>query len=441
MKAFMDKDFLLGNEPARILYHSYAADAPIIDYHCHISPAQIADDLRYENITQAWLGGDHYKWRLMRAAGVDEALVTGGAPDRDKFLAFAAVLPRAVGHPVYHWAHLELRRYFGYEGALNAQTAGDVWSLCNETLKTLSVRQVIRASHVEAICTTDDPLDDLEAHRRLAAEGFETAVRPGWRPDKAVLVEKPGFADYLGKLAALTGIPIRSVADVLAALTARLDVFHAVGCRISDHGLDQIPYAPDPAAAERALGTALSGGVPTAGDAESYQYEILHGLAVAYARRGWVMQLHAGALRNNNARMFARLGADTGYDAIGQAIRPDKLSAFLDALDKKDALAKTIVYSLDPNDNMMLTSLLGCFGRDGVPGKMQHGSAWWFNDSIPGMTSQLTGLATALPLGQFIGMTTDSRSFFSYTRHEYFRRILCNLVGGWADAGEADGDL
>ncbi|HBT65330.1 MAG TPA: glucuronate isomerase [Ruminococcaceae bacterium] len=442
MKAFMDKDFLLNNQMSQLLYDTYAKNLPIIDYHCHINPNEIAKDYQFRSITEAWLGGDHYKWRLMRANGVDEMLVTGNADDRDKFRAFAACLPKAVGNPIYHWAHMELRQYFGYQGVLNETTADQVFDLCNETLKTLRVRDIIRKSRVEMICTTDDPCDDLAAHKEIRGDaGFETKVLPGWRPDKAVNIHKEGFREYIAGLADIAGTPITDMSSLLEALKKRLDVFEAAGCRVSDHGLDYVPFAPGKEKeAEQALSAALAGNAVSPEMAEAYQFEVLKRLGREYARRSWIMQLHYGALRNNNSSMFAKIGPDTGYDAIGHAGDPSRIAGFLDSLNRDGNLPKTVLYSLNPNDNTMLTSIMGCFQKD-CPGKLQHGSAWWFNDTKTGMEVQLKNLAEQSLLGNFIGMLTDSRSFLSYARHDYFRRILCNLVGGWIEAGEMPNDM
>ena len=442
MKAFMDKDFLLNNQMSQLLYDTYAKNLPIIDYHCHINPNEIAKDYQFRSITEAWLGGDHYKWRLMRANGVDEMLVTGNADDRDKFRAFAACLPKAVGNPIYHWAHMELRQYFGYQGVLNETTADQVFDLCNETLKTLRVRDIIRKSRVEMICTTDDPCADLAAHKEIRGDaGFETKVLPGWRPDKAVNIHKEGFREYIAGLADIAGTPITDMSSLLEALKKRLDVFEAAGCRVSDHGLDYVPFAPGKEKeAEQALSAALAGNAVSPEMAEAYQFEVLKRLGREYARRSWIMQLHYGALRNNNSSMFAKIGPDTGYDAIGHAGDPSRIAGFLDSLNRDGNLPKTVLYSLNPNDNTMLTSIMGCFQKD-CPGKLQHGSAWWFNDTKTGMEVQLKNLAEQSLLGNFIGMLTDSRSFLSYARHDYFRRILCNLVGGWIEAGEMPNDM
>ncbi|MGI5894237.1 MAG: glucuronate isomerase [Candidatus Merdivicinus sp.] len=442
MRKFMDRDFLLNNPTAVTLFHDYAEKQPIIDYHCHINPAEIAEDRHFSTITEAWLGGDHYKWRIMRANGVPESCVTGDSTPYEKFEAYAAALSRAVGNPLYHWTHLELQRYFGYDGVLNEKTAPEVWELCNKKLETLSVREMIRVSNVETIVTTDDPIDTLDAHRRIREEkSCSAAVLPGWRPDKAANIAKPGFCEYLAKLSNVSGIAIHSVADVCAALANRMDYFETLGCKVSDHGLDAIPYAPNSeAVAEKALAKALAGETVSPAEEEAYQYAVLRFLGREYAKRGWIFQFHYGAVRNANSRMFAQLGPDTGYDCIGMPGNAAKIAGFLDTLEKDGGLPKTILYSLNPNDNAMLDSIIGCFQGTEAAGKIQHGSAWWFNDTKVGMEDQLTSLANLSVLGNFVGMLTDSRSFLSYARHEYFRRILCNLLGEWAESGQLPAD-
>ena len=443
MRSFLDRDFLLDTQTGAALFHDYAEKQPIIDYHCHINPAEIADDRHFETITEAWLGGDHYKWRIMRANGVPEEYVTGSAPAYDKFLAYAAALSRAVGNPLYHWTHLELQRFFGYDGILNEKTAPLVWELCNEKLKTLSVREMIRMSNVETIVTTDDPADNLADHRRIRDEGScPAAVLPGWRPDKAANIAKPGFTGYLRRLGDAAGLLIRSLDDLYAALSGRMDLFDSLGCRVSDHGLDAIPCAPgSESLAEGALRTALAGGSVSAAEEEAYQFAVLRFLGREYARRGWVFQFHYGAVRNTSSRMFAQLGPDTGFDCIGAPGNAAKIAGFLNTLEEDGGLPKTILYSLNPNDNAMLDSVIGCFQGTGARGKLQHGSAWWFNDTKTGMEEQLTSLANLSVLGNFVGMLTDSRSFLSYPRHEYFRRVLCGLLGRWAESGQVPADL
>lgn len=442
MKAFMDQDFLLESETARVLFHQYAKDMPIADYHCHVSPREIYEDKRFANITEVWLSGDHYKWRVMRANGVDEYYITGDATPYEKFLAFATSLPKAIGNPMYHWCHLELQRFFGYYGVLNADTAKEVWELTKEKLShpDMSVRGLIRMSRVAFIGTTDDPIDSLEWHEKLAQDStFETVVAPSFRPDKALNVEKPGFLAYIEKLSQASGIDIHDLKTLKAALKNRIEYFHAHGCKASDHGLDTIVWAPGNA--QMVLQKALTGKAVTPSEAEVLKTDLLLFCAKEYHRLGWVMQLHYNCIRNPNTAMFAKLGPDTGYDVIGPSNSALKLTALLNALYQENALPKTILYSLDPKDNEMLDTVIGAFGGDGIPGKMQHGSAWWFNDNRQGMIDQLTSLANLNLLGNFVGMLTDSRSFLSYTRHEYFRRILCNLIGKWVENGEYPADM
>ncbi len=444
MRQFMDENFLLTNEFARTLYHAHAAKMPVVDYHCHINPQEIYENRCFDNITQVWLGGDHYKWRLMRACGVPERLITGDAPDRDKFLAWASALPRAIGNPLYHWTHLELKRYFGYDGVLNAQSAEMVWELCNERLAQdgLRVRGIIEKSNVRVICTTDDPVDSLIWHEKIAEDATcPVRVLPAFRPDKAVNIDKAGFADYIAKLSDVSGIAIHGLETLREALRARLDFFDDHGCRASDHGLDAVVWQQaDDAQVDAVLRAALAGETVSAHDAACYQSAMLLFFAREYARRGWVMQIHYGALRNANGRMFDRLGPDTGYDCIDTPQTARALCALLDSLEREGALPRTILYSLNPNDNPVLTAALGCFQHEGVRNYVQHGSAWWFNDTCRGMQNQLENLADMSVLGNFVGMLTDSRSFLSYTRHEYFRRVLCQLIGQWVENGEYPAD-
>ena len=446
MKAFMDRDFLLSTEAAKRLYHDYAASMPIADYHCHIDPKDIWEDRRFETITQLWLGGDHYKWRLMRSNGIDEYYITGGAPDREKFQKFAESLPRAIGNPMYHWCHLELKNYFGYEGVLNGQTAEEVWSLCNEKLANapaMSARGLITGSNVAMVGTTDDPCSDLCWHEKLAAdESFPVKVCPSFRPDHALNIHKPGFREYIAKLEAVSGVSITSVADVRTALSQRIAFFDSHGCRAADHGLDYMMCAPiSEEAADAALTKALKGEPVTREESEGYQTALLIHCAREYARLGWVMQLHFSCMRNPNSRMMATLGPDTGFDCIAVTDSCAATYRLMDLLERDGSLPKTILYSLNPADNAWIGTLLGAFQSSEIPGKIQHGSAWWFNDHKIGMTEQLSSLANLSVLGNFVGMLTDSRSLLSYARHEYFRRILCSLLGGWMENGEYPNDI
>ena len=433
MKAFMDRDFLLCSETAKHLYHDYAADMPIIDYHCHLDPREICEDRQFENITQVWLGGDHYKWRLMRSAGVEEKYITGDASDREKFQKWAETLALAIGNPLYHWSHLELRNYFGYDGVLDGDTAEEVWQLCNEKLKSLSARKLIVSSKVKALCTTDDPADTLEWHRKLAEdESFPVKVLPSFRPDRALGIEKPDYLDYLKRLGEIT-----SFAQLAEILKERLSFFVSLGCRVSDHGMEGVPYAPaDEAVIEAIFQKRLRGELPSACEQEQFRTALLLELGREYHRLGVVMQLHFGVIRDNSHRVFRALGPDAGIDSIGDAPSIKELAAFLGALDDTGELPKTILYSLNPNDNAALVTVMGAFQTGETVGKLQHGSAWWFNDHKQGMIDQLTTLAADGFLAGFVGMLTDSRSFLSYARHEYFRRILCDLIGGWVENGE-----
>ena len=437
---FMTDDFLLKTETAKLLYHKYAENMPIVDYHCHINPQEIYEDRKFENITQVWLGGDHYKWRLIRSNGVNEDEITGNADAQVKFRHFAEMLPKAIGNPMYHWTHLELKKYFDYNGVLNGKTADEVFALCNEKLQKddMTVRSLIKKSNVSMIGTTDDPIDSLEWHKKLLEDkSFDVTVAPSYRPDKAVNVEKAGFAEYIGKLSVASGVEIKTVEDVKKALSNRLDFFCEVGCRATDHGLDYVVYSPaDDAAVENIFQTVMNGGTVSQEDADKYKTAIMLHLGKEYAKHGIVMQLHYGAQRNANGKMFDRLGADTGFDCISTKSCGEAITGFLNALASENALPKTILYSLNPQDNEMLGTILGCFQGTEAQGKIQHGSAWWFNDTKSGMEAQLKSLANLSLLGNFVGMLTDSRSFLSYTRHEYFRRILCNLIGEWVENGE-----
>lgn len=446
MKKFMDEDFLLSNETAKTLFHDYASKMPVIDYHCHINPQEIAENRKFENITQVWLGGDHYKWRLIRSCGVDEDFITGSkSTDREKFQKFAECLPRAIGNPLYHWTHLELQRYFGYYGVLNADTAEEVWNLCNQKLQEdgMSVRGLIKQSNVKAIATTDDPIDSLEWHKKLKDDPtFDVKVVPAWRPDKVMNINKADFSEYMKQLEIVSGTSIKSIADVKAALEKRMEFFNSMGCRASDHGLDYLIYNP---ASEEELDSILQKGLAgkalTQEEVDKYKYAILLFVGKKYAKLGWVMELHYGALRNTNDAMFQRLGADTGFDCIGTHFCADSTVKFLNELNKTGELPKTILYPLNPVDNAVIGSILGCFQGTLAPGQLQQGSAWWFNDTKTGMIDQMVNLANLGVLGTFAGMLTDSRSFLSYTRHEYFRRILCNLIGTWVENGEYPDDI
>lgn len=440
MKPFMNEEFLLSTPTAQKLYHEFSENMPILDYHCHINPQEIAEDRKFENITQVWLGGDHYKWRQMRSNGVDEYYITGAATDREKFQKWAETLGKAIGNPLYHWSHLELKRYFGYEGHLNGKTAEEVWNLCNAKLQEdgMSVRNLIRQSKVTLLCTTDDPIDSLKWHKMLKEdETFEVQVLPAWRPDKAMNLEKPEYTEYLKKLSDVSGVEVNSFETLKKAIVNRMEYFHENGCSISDHGLDYVMYAPTTEAeADAILKKRMAGENVTAKEAEKFKTAFMVFVGKEYHRLGWVMQLHYGCKRDNNRLRFAKLGPDTGYDCIGNAAPASQIADFLNSLNETDQLPKTILYSLNPNDNAVIGTILGCFQDSSAVGKIQQGSAWWFNDHKTGMREQMISLANLGLLGNFVGMLTDSRSFLSYTRHEYFRRILCELLGDWVENGE-----
>lgn len=444
MKKFLNKDFLLSNKTAQILYHEYAKDLPIIDYHCHVSPKEIFEDLHFDNITQVWLYQDHYKWRLMRSNGIDEHYITGNATDYEKFKNFAETLPKAIGNPMYHWCHLELRNYFGFDGVLNGETSKQVWNIANEKLKNgLSVRKLIENSNVTFIGTTDDPIDSLEWHKRLKEDkGFKTTVAPSFRPDKALNIEKEGWRDYINSLSQASGIEIKSLNDLEQAILNRIEYFNDNGCKASDHGLDKMVFRnTHRAEIERIFDVGMNGGILSENEIDKFKTSLIYLCAKKYAELGWVMQLHYNCVRNPNSVMFEKLGADTGFDCIGPDNSSRKLALLLDLLYKQNVLPRTILYSLDSNDNEFIDTIIGSFQGTEVAGKIQHGSAWWFNDNKQGMRDQFISLANLSLLGNFVGMLTDSRSFLSYTRHEYFRRILCNLIGELVENGEYPNDI
>ena len=444
MKAFMDKDFILQTQTAKNLYHDYAVKMPIIDYHCHINPKEIAEDRKFENITQVWLGGDHYKWRFMRSCGVEEKYITGNAPDYDKFCKWAECVGKAIGNPLFHWSHLELQRYFGYYGHLNAQTADEVWNICNDKLQedSMSARNIILQSNVRFIGTTDDPIDSLEWHKKIKEDkSFDVVVAPSFRPDKAMNIEKTDFAEYIAKLAQAANIEIGTFADVKTALANRMEFFKENGCCISDHGLEYVMYVPateeevEAIFAKRIVGETLSRKEELA-----YKTAFMIYMGRKCHELDWSMQLHYGCKRDNNKYMFDKLGVDTGFDCINNYAPSSELADFLNALAVTNELPRTVLYSLNPNDNQAIGTILGCFQDSTAVAKIQQGSAWWFNDHKPGMIEQMTSLASLGLLGNFVGMLTDSRSFLSYTRHEYFRRILCHLIGTWVENGEYPAD-
>lgn len=442
MKKFMDQDFLLSTETAKKLYHEYAANMPIIDYHCHIVPQEIYEDRKFKNITQIWLGADHYKWRQMRSNGVEEKYITGNATDREKFQKWAETLEMAIGNPLYHWSHMELKNYFGYEGVLNGETAEEVWNLCNEKLKNTSARKLIKDSNVKVLCTTDDPADSLEWHKKIKEdETFDIKVLPTWRPDRAMNIEKDDFTNYILKLSEVSGVKITSFYSMMDALYKRMDWFEEVGCRISDHGLEYVVYVSYTDEEVQAIfAKRLSGEMVSRQDELKYKTAFMVEMGKAYYKKGWVMQLHYGVKRDNNQSIFQKLGADAGIDCINNFAPSSQMADYLNSLASIDQLPKTILYSLNPIDNAAIGSIIGCFQDASTAGKIQHGSAWWFNDHKQGMTDQMISLANLGLLGNFIGMLTDSRSFLSYARHEYFRRIMCELIGNWVENGEYPAD-
>lgn len=448
MRQFMDKDFLLHNRTAIDLFHIYAEHEPIFDYHCHLDPRQIAQNKRFETITDIWLGGDHYKWRAMRTVGIDEQLITGTADPYDIFLAWADTLPQVVGNPLYHWSHLELQRYFGIDYPLNRSTARRVWDQANELLASdeLSVAGILAKFGVHAVGTTDDPVDTLETHAHINSGAapigaIPTRVLPSFRPDKALLVQNPAFCTYIDRLGLAAGIEIHSVGDVKQALQQRLVHFASQGCKASDHGLAMVPFRVVPEEEIEAIfQRARAGEALTNQETEAYQTHVLVFLARLYAQYGIVMQLHLNAVRSINPVMLGRLGPDTGFDATHDLSVADKLASFLGLLEQDHLVPKTILYSLNPNDYYSMGTIMGAFQGGGIPGKMQLGSAWWFCDHKDGMEEQMRVLANLGSLPRFVGMLTDSRSFLSYPRHEYFRRIVCNLLGTWAEEGEIPHD-
>lgn len=447
MKPFMDKDFLLSTETARTLFHDYAENMPIYDYHCHLQVNEIVDNINYRNISHLMLGGDHYKWRAMLANGADESLLygdKGSGSDWDKFYAYASMLKYAIGNPLYHWTHLELQRVFGIYDVLNEKTAKSIWDRANAMLATdeFRCRRLIEKFNVKVICTTDDPSSDLHNHIALAKDPtFKVKVLPSFRPDAALNVSRAGYGAYIEKLSAAAGMPIASFEDLMAALEKRLDFFHAIGARISDHGMDYVPAGDATAAELDAMFKKAVSGTPCTHDEESaFKTAALVRLGRMYAERGWAMQMHMNAIRNNNTLAVRKYGPDTGYDSVGDGLVAENLSALLNKIEMTGGLGKTILYSLNGRDNNVIASMLGNF-QGGVPGKIQMGSGWWFNDQRDGMVDQMKTLASMGLLGRFVGMLTDSRSFVSYPRHEYFRRILCDVIGTWVENGEYPADM
>ncbi len=425
----INKDFFLTNKTAKKLYHDFAENLPIIDYHCHLVPKMIAEDYRFEDAYDLFLGGDHYKWRQMRTFGIDEEYITGNADRYEKWVGFCRVMPYLIGNPIYHWTALELKRYFDIDEPLSEKNAKEVWDKCNELLKRpdFSAQNLIKKSNVEVICTTDDPADDLKYHIQLREQGFSTKVLPTFRPDKLVNIEKGEFLPYL------EANGIDSYEKACSWMAERIAFFNDNGCRLSDHALEYVPFAVGDAKA--VFDKKVKGEELTLEEIDTFKTAMLRVCAVEYTKLGWTMQLHIGALRNNNSRMFEKLGADTGFDSINDLCIAEKLSAFMNYLDTDDILPKTILYTLNPKDNYVLGTMLGNFQKGPDVSKIQFGSGWWFNDNASGMVAQMDALANLGNLGKFVGMLTDSRSFVSYPRHEYFRRILCNMIGGWVEDG------
>ena len=446
MSEFLGEHFLLQTKVAQRLYHEYAAGEPIYDYHCHVSPREIAEDRKFESITQVWLGGDHYKWRVMRANGYDESYITGSRGDWEKFEAWAQTIPYTIGNPLHQWTHLELRRYFGIDEILSPESARGIYKKCNELLATdqFSVRQLIKRMKVSSVCTTDDPLDSLEFHRQLQEDvTFPVDVYPAFRPDAVFKTADPdSLNNWLDGLSLATGQNVDSFEELMGAIESRINFFHSMGCRLSDHGISE-PYVAEYTAGEvEAIFQELrSGALLSSEKSRKYCAAIFLELGKMYAAKGWVMQLHLSALRNNSSRNFAKMGADIGLDSMDDVSVAKPLVEYLDSLDKSGSVPKTILYSLNPVHNDLLAAVCGSFQDGSIPGKMQLGTAWWFNDQRDGMEKQMTALANSGLLRRFVGMVTDSRSFLSYPRHEYFRRVLCNLIGTWVEKGEVPNDI
>ena len=424
----INDNFMLQNETAKKLY-SFVKDLPVIDYHCHLVPQMIAENVSFSDAYDLFLGGDHYKWRQMRSFGIDESFITGNADAYEKWKGFSEVMPYLIGNPLYHWTALELKRYFDIDTPLTPETAKEIWDKCNELLKTpeFTSQSLINRSNVEVICTTDDPADDLRYHKKLKESGFKTKVLPTFRPDKAVNIEKPEFCDYINN------IGIKTYEELVSWMEERISFFNENGCKLSDHALEYVPYAEGDA--KSAFEKKMSGKALTTEEVDIFKTAMITLCAKNYTKLGWAMQIHIGALRNNNKKMFNLLGADTGFDSINDLCIAEKLSAMLNSLEYADILPKTILYTLNPKDNYVLGTMLGNFQRGPVKSKIQFGSGWWFNDNFDGMEQQMKAFGNLGVLGKFVGMLTDSRSFVSYPRHEYFRRILCNMLGEWVEKG------
>lgn len=442
MKSFIDEDFLLSSETAKILYHGYAENQPIFDFHCHLSPKEIYEDKKFASIADVWLSGDHYKWRLMREMGISEDYISGNRTEKEKFLKYAEVLPYAIGNPLYHWSHLELKRFFGIDLILCQKNAEEIWTLANKKLETLTSRKMIEQSNVKALYTTDDPADDLKYHQLLEKEGYSVSVKPAFRPDKAINIELPSYFPWLSKLETVSKVKIDSLQKLLEILASRIDFFDKHGCVCSDHALDVVMFQKcTEQEAEEIFTKALLKEVLTKEEIAKYKGFLLVTLGRQYHKRGWVQQYHIGALRNVSLKSMAKLGADTGFDAIEDQPFASALALLLNEMDTTDELPKTILYCLNPRDNEVLAAIKNCFQSQNVTAKIQFGSAWWFNDQKDGMQRQLEALSQFSLLSKFVGMLTDSRSFLSYPRHEYFRRILCNKLGSFIENGEYPSEI
>jgi glucuronate isomerase len=445
IKTFLNDNFLLQNSVAELLYHDYAKLLPIIDYHNHLPPAEVADNKMFSTITEVWLKGDHYKWRAMRANGIDERFITGDASDREKFRKWSQTVPYTMRNPLYHWTHLELQRYFGINELLSTENADEVYDATNEKLNTenYSAPHLLERMRVEIICTTDHPTDSLSHHSRLrSANNYNFQMLPTFRPDKFLVIDGPDFLDFLEKLESISESEIRTYDQLVAALETRIDFFHSLGGRLADHGLRQL-YATESKGMnfDSILRKRLDGGAITAEESQAFQTALLHELGKMYHAREWTMQLHLGAIRNNNDRLLKSIGADVGCDSIGDYPQAEGLAYLLNGLDKEHQLSKTILYNLNPGDNELFATMMGNFNDGSMPGKIQWGSAWWFLDQKDGMEKQINALSNMGLLSRFLGMLTDSRSFLSFPRHEYFRRILCNLIGQDVHNGELPNDL
>ncbi|MCM5663096.1 glucuronate isomerase [Galbibacter mesophilus] len=441
---FIHDNFILSNKYAEELYHSYAKEMPIIDYHCHLAPADIARDRVFENTTKVWLDGDHYKWRAMRTLGIDEKYITGGASDKEKFQKWAETVPYTMRNPLYHWTQMELARYFDEHELLNGNNAERIYNETTEKLQSpdLSCRSLLTKMNVEVVCTTEDPIDTLEHHQKIAKNPFETLISTSFRPDKSIMIGNEGFLEYLSKLEKASDVSINSLQDLKDALKKRLDYFDSNGCKVSDHGLNSIPFINyTDAEVDAILKKKLKKQILTSEEIEKYESAVLQFLSEEYHKLGWVQQFHLGALRNNNKRMLAKLGPDTGWDSIADYPQAEKLSNFLNKLDSQDQLSKTIIYNLNPAHNEVMATMIGNFNDGSVKGKVQFGSGWWFLDQKDGMTKQMNALSNMGLISCFIGMLTDSRSFLSFPRHEYFRRLVCSLFGEDIENGELPNDM